>query len=105
MKIFQTTKKHTNKYWNVFFLNKINYLNHILKDVMSYHLKIYFFILLKSLLKSHNFDTRLLEMGYFEKSLTALTPTYIYIYIYTYICIYKYIYVYINRVIKKYIFS
>ena len=77
MKIFQTTKKHTNKCWNVFFLNKINYLNHILKDVMSCHLKIYFFILLKSILKSHNFEPRLLEMGYFEKSLTALTPTYI----------------------------
>ena len=63
-----------------FFLNKINYLNHILKDVTSYHLKIYFFILLKSLLKSHNFDRRLLEMAYFEKTVSAGTPTYIYKY-------------------------
>ena len=74
-------KKHTNKCWNVFFLNKINYLNHILKDVTSYHLKIFFFILLKRILKSHNFGPRYLKLGYFEKSLSVRTGTYIYIYV------------------------
>ena len=72
---------------------------------MICHLKIYFFILLKCLLKSHNFDTRLLEMAYFEKSVTTGTPTYMYIYIYIYIYMYTYQSVPAETEVSKYAIS